>query len=294
MSRKHNLSPVGEGYGAQIKSMPSSLDDVSEQTLRALLKAVEDDEIALPSLPEVALKVREAAELPDVTIPRLAGVIGTDTALTARMLKVVNSPLLRSGWEVTDLQAAIGRLGVIYTSNLSVGLAMEQMFRSKSKALDRKLREVWRKSLVVAGVCHAICKRRSDLSADQAILAGLVHMIGVLPILTYIDKHSLHVSPAELDYVINHVHPVIGHRILSQWGFPAQLADVPSSFSDLSRGSEQLDYVDVVQAACIISNQGSSGPFGDVDWEKSHALQALGLKRSDVGLYLEGASVLAG
>nr|WP_254177161.1 HDOD domain-containing protein [Pseudomonas aeruginosa] len=274
--------------------MPSSLDDVSEQTLRALLKAVEDDEIALPSLPEVALKVREAAELPDVTIPRLAGVIGTDTALTARMLKVVNSPLLRSGWEVTDLQAAIGRLGVIYTSNLSVGLAMEQMFRSKSKALDRKLREVWRKSLVVAGVCHAICKRRSDLSADQAILAGLVHMIGVLPILTYIDKHSLHVSPAELDYVINHVHPVIGHRILSQWGFPAQLADVPSSFSDLSRGSEQLDYVDVVQAACIISNQGSSGPFGDVDWEKSHALQALGLKRSDVGLYLEGASVLAG
>lgn len=89
MSRKHNLSPVGEGYGAQIKSLPLSLDDVSEQTLRALLKAVEDDEVALPTLPEVALKVREAAELPDVTIARLAGVIGTDTALTARMLKVV-------------------------------------------------------------------------------------------------------------------------------------------------------------------------------------------------------------
>lgn len=294
MSRKHNLSPVGEGYGAQIMSLPLSLDDVSEQTLRALLKAVEDDEVALPTLPEVALKVREAAEQPDVTISRLAVVIGTDTALTTRMLKVVNSPLLRSGWEITDLQAAIGRLGVIYTSNLAVGLAMEQMFRSKSKALDGKLREVWRMSLVVAGVCHAICKRRTDLSADKAILAGLVHMIGVLPILTYIDKHSLCISSAELDYVINHVHPVIGHRILAQWDFPAQLADVPISFSDLSRRSEQLDYADVVQAACIISNQGSSGPFGGIDWESSHSLLALGLKRSDAALYLEEASVLAG
>ncbi|HBO5516167.1 TPA: HDOD domain-containing protein [Pseudomonas aeruginosa] len=271
-----------------------SLDDVSEQTLRDLLKAVEDDEVALPTLPEVALRVREAAELPDVTIARLAGVIGTDTALTARMLKVVNSPLLRSGWEITDLQAAIGRLGVIYTSNLAVGLAMEQMFRSKSRALDQKLREVWRKSLAVAGICHAICKRRSDLSADQAILAGLVHMIGVLPILTYTEKQSLRLSPAELEYVINQVHPAIGHKILTQWDFPAQLAEVPGGFSDLSRRSEQLDYVDVVQAACIILSHGSSGPFGLVDWEENHALLALGLKRSDAGSYLEEASVLAG
>jgi HD-like signal output (HDOD) protein len=293
VSRKHNLSPVGEDYGVQVKSLRLSSDDVSEQTLRALLKAVEDDEVALPTLPEVALKVREAAERSDVTIARLAGVIGTDTALTARMLKVVNSPLLRSGWEVNDLQAAIARLGVIYTSNLAVGLAMEQMFRSKSKALDRRLREVWRNSVVVAGVCHSICKRRSDLSAGQAFLAGLVHMIGVLPILSYTDKHSLQVSPQELDYVINHIHPIIGHRILAQWDFPAQLADVPSGFSDLSRRSEKTDYVDVVQAACIISSQGGAGPLSSVDWEENHALLALGLKRSDVGLYLEEASALA-
>lgn len=294
MFRKHHLSPVGEGNKAYVNSLSLSLDDVSEQTLQDLLKAVDDDEIALPTLPEVALRVREAAELPDVTIARLAGVIGTDTALTARMLKVVNSPLLRSGWEITDLQAAIGRLGVIYTSNLAVGLAMEQMFQSKSQALDLKLREVWRKSLVVAGICHAICKSRSDLSAGQGILAGLIHMIGVLPVLTYTEKHKLRFTPAELEYVINHVHPVIGHRILAQWDFPAHLAEVPGSFSDLRRRSDRLDYVDVVQAACIISSHGSSGPFGDVDWDDIPALLALGLKPSDAGLYLEGASVLAG
>lgn len=86
---------------------------------------------------------------------------------------------------------------------------------------------------------------------------------------------------------------VIGLGFLPN-GVSGSVGGRSSSFSDLSRRSDQLDYVDVVQAACIISSQGSSGPFGGVDWETSHALLALGLKRSDADLYLEEASVLAG
>lgn len=293
MSRKHNLSPVGTSKKALLNCSPLSPEDVAEQTLRALLNAIEDDEVTLPTLPEVALKVREAAESPEVSTAQLAAVIGTDTALTARMLKVVNSSLLRSGWEITDLQAAVGRLGVIYTSNLAIGLAMEQMFRSKSKAVDNKLREIWRRSLLVAGVCNSICKRRSDIRADQAILAGLVHQIGVLPILTYADQQCVQISTADLNHLINQIHPVIGHRILSRWEFPPELAEVPRGFSDLKRMSEQIDYVDVVQAASIITSYGGAGPFESVDWEGNHALMALGLDRAELGLYLEEATVLA-
>lgn len=293
MSR-NNFSPEGKGEAAHVTDRKVSLDDVSEQTLKALLNAIEGDEIALPTLPEVALRVRHAAESPEVSIAQLASVIGTDTALTARILKVVNSPLLRSGWVINDLQSAIARLGVVYTSNLSAGLAMEQMFRSKSKTVDKKLREIWRQSLLTAGLCHLICRKRSDLKADQAILAGLVHMLGVLPILTYADAQDLDLSPDDLEHVITQAHPVIGQRILAEWNFPSQLADVPGGYADLTRKAEHLEYVDVVQAACILAAPAGSQPFGDVDWNDVPSLEALGLKRSEAALYLEEAALLFG
>ena len=57
--------------------------------------------------------------------------IGRDTALSARLIKVVNSPLLRATQEVTDLHTAITRLGTNYSSNLAIGLVMEQIFHAR-------------------------------------------------------------------------------------------------------------------------------------------------------------------
>lgn len=294
MSRKHNLSP-GVGIGSQRNSSPVDVERLSEETLRNLLEAIEADEVSLPTLPEVAIDVKEAAESPDVTVGQLASMIGQDTALTARILKVANSPLLRSGWEVTDLQLAVGRLGVIYTSNLAIGFAMEQMFQSKSKTIDLKLREVWRKSLQVAGICHAICRRQPEVRSDLAVLAGIVHMIGALPVLAYADAHDdLLANPAGLDQVIESIHPVLGTRILKQWEFPELLAQVPSGYTDLSRQSGQLDLIDVVQAAAIVANEGNNRLLGQVEWNAVPSLISLGIQRADVAVYLEEAAALAG
>jgi len=107
------------------------MSTLADKVQRELTRAIENDELILPTLPEVALQVREAAEDPDVSILALSKVIGNDAALTARIIKVVNSPLLRTNREITDLQMAISRLGINYTCNLATGLAMEQMFRPR-------------------------------------------------------------------------------------------------------------------------------------------------------------------
>ena len=61
-----------------------------------LIKAIDKDDLVLPTLPEVALNIRKAAENPEISVSHLSKVIGRDTALTARLIKVVNSPLLRA------------------------------------------------------------------------------------------------------------------------------------------------------------------------------------------------------
>ncbi|NQD79988.1 HDOD domain-containing protein [Pseudomonas seleniipraecipitans] len=255
------------------------MSKLAEKVQLDLIKAIDNDELVLPTLPEVALKVREAAEDPNVGIPELSKVIGNDAALTARIIKVVNSPLLRTNREITDLQMAIGRLGINYTCNLATGLAMEQMFQATTDVVDRKMREVWNKSTEIAGISHVLCRHYTRLMPDQATLAGLVHQIGVLPILTYAEEHSeLLADSISLNHVIEQIHPIIGDKILRAWEFPEVIACVPSQYANFSRNSAKVDYVDIVQVATLQSHLGTPHPYTQLDWSQIPAFAKLGLK----------------
>lgn len=243
------------------------------------MDAINNDELILPTLPEVALQVREAAEDPDVGISELSKVISNDAALTARIIKVVNSPLLRSSSEISDLNMAVARLGMGYTTNLAMGLAMEQMFQATSDVIDRRLREVWQRSTEIAGISHVLCRHFTRLPPDQATLAGLVHQIGILPILTYAEENGQLLNDSfTLEKVIERLHPELGQRILQAWDFPPALACVPVEHLDFDRQTPQQDLVDIVQVALLQSYAGSEHPLGKIDWTGVDAFRKLGLE----------------
>ncbi|WP_462381740.1 HDOD domain-containing protein [Pseudomonas sp. Marseille-QA0892] len=257
------------------------MNTLADAIQKELIDAIENDRITLPTLPEVALKVREAAEDPDIGIPQLARVIGNDAALSARIIKIVNSPLLRTSKEITDLQTAIGRLGINYTCNLATGLAMEQMFQATSDVVDRRLREVWTRSTEVAGICHALCRYYTRLPADQAMLAGLVHQIGALPILTFAEERGGLLDDAiSLDRLIDKLHPMLGEKILTTWDFPKPIAIVPMQYLNYTRQSNSVDYVDIVQVATLQSPVGNAPAVQEEDWANVAAFARLGLDPS--------------
>ena len=254
--------------------MSQLVDQIQEE----LLQAIEDDALILPTLPEVAIRVREAAENPNIGTHALSRVISNDAALSARLIKVVNSPLLRGNREINDLQAAIDRLGINYTCSLAIGLAMEQMFQATHEAVDAKLREVWVRSTEIAAISQVLCRHFTRLQPDQATLAGLVHQIGVLPILTYAEEHDLLLSDAaSLNHVIERLHPQLGERILRAWEFPEAIACVPGQMHDFTRDSPAVDYVDIVQVAILQSHLGTRHPLTALDWGSVPAFAKLGL-----------------
>ena len=257
------------------------MSKLAEKVQQDLVEAIDNDDLVLPTLPEVALQIRRAAEDPDISVTTLSKVIGRDTALSARLIKVVNSPLLRSTQEVTDLHTAITRLGINYSSNLAIGLVMEQIFHARSDVVGQKMRDVWRKSQEVAGISYALCRSHTQLKPDQAALAGLVHQIGVLPILTYAEDHNELLSDSiSLNHVIEQIHPIIGDKILRTWEFPEQIAMVPSQYLDFSRDSAKVDYVDIVQVATLQSYIGTEHPYTKLDWSQIPAFAKLGLDPS--------------
>lgn len=254
------------------------MNQVVDTVRQELLDAIEKDQLVLPTLPEVALRVREVAEDPDASIDQLSKVIGNDAALTARIIKVANSPLLRAAREIEDLKMALMRLGMEYTCNIATGLAMEQMFQATSDMVDKRMRDIWTRSSEIAGICHVLCKHYTKLRPDQATLAGLTHKIGVLPILTYAEEHpALLKDSITLDQVIDSLHAQIGDKILERWDFPAELRKIPSQHVDFTRQQDKVDYADIVTVAMLQSYMGSDHPLAGVDYQQVTSFARLGL-----------------
>lgn len=144
------------------------------------------------------------------------------------------------------------------------------------------MRDVWRRSLEIAGVSYALCRTYTQLKPDQAALGGLVHQIGVLPILTYAEDHNELLSdPVSLNHVIETIHPVLGDKLLSVWEFPERLVKLPGLYLDFARESRQLDYVDLVQVAALYCYKDTDHPLGRIDVFKVPSFQKLGIDPSD-------------
>jgi HD-like signal output (HDOD) protein len=255
------------------------MTNIIDQVKTDIVSAIKNDELVLPTLPEVAIKVRDIAMDPDATLDQLNAIIGTDPSLSARIIKVANSPLIRASQKIDDLKTALMRLGMAYTCNIATGLAMEQMFQATSDIIDKRLRDTWNRAAEVAGISNVLCRYRTkNLLADQATLAGLIHQIGVLPILTYAEDHgTLLNNSITLDMVIEKLAPAIGNRILQTWDFPPEIQRVPSQHLDFGRYTEEPDYADLVTVALLQSHMGTPHPLGKINYHKVTAFTRLGL-----------------
>lgn len=256
------------------------MSNTVEQLKVEMVSAIKEDKLTLPTLPEVALRVRDAASDPEASVKSLSEIINTDAALSARLIKVANSPILRGSTVIEDVKMAVSRLGLDYAANLATGLAMEQMFQATSDIVDQRMRQVWSRSTEVAAICHVMCKHFSQLKPDQATLSGLVHKIGVLPILTYAEDthHELLNDPVTLDCMINDLSPIIGSLILKTWDFPQDIVLVPREHTNFERHVDELDYSDLVMVAVLQSLSGSNHPYCNLDWSKFSVFKRLGIE----------------
>jgi len=192
-----------------------------------LAACVDGDEVELPSLPDVVLKIRDALAGDDIDMDRLAELAGADPALTARLMKIANSSLFSPGSvPPSDVHAAIVRLGSRMVRNTAIALAAQQVFIGySSKEILPQVTRVWRHCLHVAALCHLLLTvKRSEIPPDEGFLAGLLHEIGTLFILMRSKNHSeLWSEPDALEAVIDNWQARVGGRIMEQWEFSEAL-----------------------------------------------------------------------
>lgn len=206
-----------------------------------------DSDVRFPALPLALVRVTEALNKPDYTTQDLADAI-TNPSIVVRVLQVANSPAMRTSSTVATVQAAISVLGSTLVRNIVVCVSMRDLFSCRDLSLAKVVDDSWHHSVEIASI-SAVMAKRYKLKRDVALTAGLLHDIGMLPIVSYFDHVGAPFDPAMME-----AKSALGSALLKRWSFPQEISEATEACSQLPRAGG-LRYFDLVSAAHFLFDQ---------------------------------------
>lgn len=240
--------------------------------------------IHLPTLPTLALEALLVINDAGSSAADLEKIISKDAALTARLIRYANSPLYRGASTVTAIKLAITRIGFQRVKNAVYAVTMKEVFRTPIKEIEQRMEKLWAHSVKVGAQAAILAKDHPRLDPDIALVAGLVHDIGQIPLLIKACEYDeLIRHPDYLDRLLMKLHPQLGSSIIKLWNFDPKVVAVAAEHEDLARnpGDAPVDYVDLVQVANILAYEGTDHPLAGVDRSSVKAFSRINVKIGD-------------
>ena len=257
---------------------------VRAATLRFITELAQESStknLKLPSLPEIALRIRNALADDAYSPEKIAHLVGSEPALAARLLQAANCALFyRGNQPISNLRTAITRLGDRMVRNVSISLAAQQVFIGYTvRELKPYLEDIWKHSISVAAIAYQLAKHNAAVDPDDAFLAGLVHKIGMSYILMRAKDHpQLFKCEPAFQNVITEWAPDIGRTITEAWGFSDQLIDAVGNHQSCDLGSiDPSCLTAIVAVADILTNTLQSRPINEDLFEDLPDFGHLGL-----------------
>ena len=254
---------------------------IADRFYQKTLDLLARDQLVLPSRPEVAIKVATLTQDPDVSTAKLAAELGKDPALAARLLRVAASAG-QGGRKIESLAQAITRLGMQMTQLLVTGLAVEQAYKSRVPGINVVMQRRWKESAKIASVARVLAAECSLQNPDLAMLAGLMHDIGALPVLRLAETEG-YTDPSTLELVMETLSGRIGVLILQAWQFPPELAEIPAQCrASAPPGGGPAEMADIVIAARLNARFGMQSHNAPAEFQA--AFTRLGFDPPDCAL----------
>lgn len=233
---------------------PSNKDAFS--FVQSLALEMSAGKIEIPSFPDVAVRIRKVLADENCDTGQLARVVSAEPAMAGRLLQVANSAALNpNGARITELKTAIARIGFSNVRSVSLAYAMDQIKNAPSLLPIRKpLNELWERSVKVAAMAHVVARRWTKVNADQAMLAGLMHGMGRVYILTRAVKHpSLFSDVESYQQIVRDWNTSIAKAVLESWEIAPDIIEAVADYENLDRaGSGAPDLTDVLAIANLL------------------------------------------
>jgi HD-like signal output (HDOD) protein len=239
----------------------------------------------LPGIPDIALRVRKALENHEVSTEQLSKIVGSEPVLAARIIQLANSVALNpSGRRVADLRTAIARSGFSMVRATAIAYAISQLRNHRElKNLQQPLAVLWKRCTLVAAMCRAMASRISDVNPDTAMLAGLLHGVGELYILTRLKRHEkLFRNDAAYRAIIRDWHAEVARMILGTWDMDQAIVSAVGQFEEFDRQHPgPIDLTDVLTISYLLAAYQEHPSTLEINMKDVAVCSRLGLTRDD-------------
>jgi HD-like signal output (HDOD) protein len=190
---------------------------------------------SIATLPAIAVRIMQVADDPHATSDDLDELLSSDPALASRVLKVVNSAFYGRAGRVAATATAIQMLGVTAIRNIAVAASLTRMFSSVRGLPNFDAPALWLHSVAVGAAARHLAERTGLVPPEEAMLAGLLHDLGILvEVQVWLPEFTAVLSATAADptleftdaesSIIGASHEEIGEALCRQWHFPEPLA----------------------------------------------------------------------
>lgn len=218
-----------------------------------LYRDLKSDKAVLPSLPDLALRIRRVIEQDDTGARDVARLVESDPAMAAKLLKAANSAMYGGLNAIETCSGAVVRLGLPVTKQLVLSFAMREIFKSKNPMVKQRMHQLWKHSSQVAAQCFVLARHVRGIEPEEALLIGLLHDVGAIAVLNYIEQYAdLAADEEALEETIDRMRGELGAMILRKWQFaPAFVAGARDAEAWLRQHDGRADFTDLLIVAQV-------------------------------------------
>lgn len=245
--------PTSLGYRAPLEAL----------ILEKLFSDFDAGTLRLPAMPTVAFKIRERAQDPRGNLQDVAEVAQADGAIAGRLLHVANSVAFANGPRVRTVLAAVQRLGLTTTQYLVLSLALRDVFSFEGPGVKKAAMDGWQFSVAVSAASHALAGA-AGLNRETALMAGLLHQIGRVPVLAMLEREGFRLGEPTLQLLFSRITKPLSLMVHRYWDLDEPCLDAMRHWDRWERVHDGPgDYGDVIQVAaghCLSRQASGEGP----------------------------------
>lgn len=192
-------------------------------------------ETELASFPDIFFRIKEVLDDESASADKIAKVVSTDMNLSAKLLKLVNSPLYGFSQTVDTISRAVALVGARELSTLALGISTINYFKDIPPELVN-MRTFWRHSITCGVFAKLIAATQTGVSPERCFIGGLLHDVGRLILfkklpyasteaMLFARENSIPLVEAERS-ILEFIHTDISIPLLKAWQFPEAISDM--------------------------------------------------------------------
>ena len=185
-------------------------------------------DVSFPTCFDLAIHLRNVLRKPDVSLKEVARLVSVEPLVSAKLLRLANSVARNPGGQaIVGVEKAIMRLGLEATRSTAFAVAIEQLMGSRNLVVFSDMSShLWTHTVRTAAAARVVARRMTQVNADEAMTAGLVHDLGAFYMLYRASQYEeLRIRPQTVEYLIIEWHESIGESLMYALGLPEQIIE---------------------------------------------------------------------